>query len=318
MKDKIENYLKASQRGSEWLVSKQQGDGSITKAEVYYKAPYALGVTGRVPEAYKIIGWIRDNVLKDNGDLNHNTYKNSWMAQGIHRLARFDVSIPAIGYILKAQAPCGGFCANDDTSQIVEPIYTAWGGLCAIYVDHLDAACKAGNCFIEMVRQQPDKLKFYYNMTADGKLLADSGFVDATKPRQIYYNPGIAMIFLTRLYMATLDKKYLTTAQEIFEFTLRCADDAYQTPPSGKSGLGCALLYHITGDTKARDKALELADYLVEIQHPDGAWGFSLNDPFETLVDITAEFTVFTTEIAATLVSSNQDYRQSEKNFNHE
>ena len=143
-------------------------------------------------------------------------------------------------------------------------------------------------------------------MTADGKLLTTSGFVDATKPKQIYYNPGIAMIFLTRLYMATLEAKYLSTASEIFEFTLRCADDAYRTPPSGKSGLGCALLYDITGDIRARDKAIELADYLVEIQHPDGAWGFTLNDAFETLVDITAEFTVFTTEIAAILASATE------------
>jgi len=152
-----------------------------------------------------------------------------------------------------------------------------------------------------MVKQQPDEMKFYYNMTADGKLLTDSGFVDATKPKQIYYNPGIAVILLVRLYTATLDEKYLSAAREIFEFTLRCAKDAYQTPPSGKSGLGCALLYDITGDVRARGKAMELADYLVEIQHPDGAWGFSFNDAFETLVDITAEFTVFTTEIAAIL-----------------
>ncbi|MBC8231078.1 hypothetical protein H8E77_16110, partial [bacterium] len=112
--------------------------------------------------------------------------------------------------------------------------------------------------------------------------------------------------FLTRLYLATLDKKYLATAAEIFDFTFRCADDAYRTPPSGKSGLGCALLYDITGDIRARDKAIELADYLMEIQHPDGAWGFTLNDAFETLVDITAEFTVFTTEITAILAGAKQ------------
>lgn len=301
---KIEAYLNAAQRGSEWLASKQKEDGSLTRAEVYYKVPYAFAVTGRMVEANKLISWIKTDVMKENGDLNHNTYKNSWMAQGIHRLARFDVSLPAIGYILKAQAECGGFCATDDTSQIVEPIYTAWGGLCAIYIGDLSRACKAGDCFVEIIKQQPDEMKFYYNMTPDGKLLTNSGFVDATQPRQIYYNLGIAMIFLTRLYMATLKDKYLSGAKEIFEFTLRCSDDAYRTPPSGKSGLGCALLYYITGDKRARDKAIELADYLLEIQHPDGAWGFSLSDPFETLVDITAEFTVFATEIASTLAGS--------------
>jgi len=305
-KGNMESYLKAAQRGSEWLASKQQEDGSITEAEVYYKAPYALSVTGRALEANKLISWIKTDVQQDNGDLNHNTYKNSWIVQGAHRLARFDVSLKGMSYILQTQASCGGFCVTNDTSQIVEPIYTAWGGLCTVYTGYLGNARKAGDCFIEIVRQQPDEMKFYYNMTADGELLTNSGFVDATKPKQIYYNPGISMIFLTRLYMATLEEKYLSAAREIFAFTLRCASDAYQTPPSGKSGLGCALLYDITGDVQARDKAMELADYLVEIQHPDGAWGFSLNDAFETLVDITAEFTVFTTEIAAILASANK------------
>ncbi len=113
MNGNMESYLKAAQKGSEWLVSKQQEDGSITKAEVYYKAPYALSVTGRALEANKLINWIKTDVLQDNGDLNQNTYKNSWIVQGAHRLARFDVSLPGMGYILQTQAPCGGFCVDE-------------------------------------------------------------------------------------------------------------------------------------------------------------------------------------------------------------
>ncbi|MDQ1329113.1 MAG: hypothetical protein QG641_2402 [Candidatus Poribacteria bacterium] len=132
MKEKINSYLKASKKGSDWLVSKQKDDGSITNVEVYYKATYVLGITGRIPEANKLINWIKTDVMKDNGDLNHNTYKNRWIAQDIHRLGRFDVSLPAIRYILITQAKCGGFCTTEDINQIVEPIYTARGGLCSI------------------------------------------------------------------------------------------------------------------------------------------------------------------------------------------
>ena len=149
MKGNIESYLNAARKGSEWLVSKQQEDGSITEAEVYYKAPYALSVTGRALEANKLISWIKTDVLQDNGDLNHNTYKNSWIVQGAHRMGRFDVSMLGMDYILQTQASCGGFCATDDTNQIVEPIYTAWGGLCAVYTGHLDKARNAGDCFVE-------------------------------------------------------------------------------------------------------------------------------------------------------------------------
>ena len=118
MTGNMESYLKAARKGSEWLASKQQEDGSITQAEVYYKAPYALSVTGRALEANKLISWIKTDVLQDNGDLNKNTYKNSWIVQGAHRLARFDVSLQGMDYLLQTQAPCGGFCVNNDTSQI--------------------------------------------------------------------------------------------------------------------------------------------------------------------------------------------------------
>ena len=35
MKGKIDSYLKAAQRGSEWLVSNQQEDGSITAEKLF-------------------------------------------------------------------------------------------------------------------------------------------------------------------------------------------------------------------------------------------------------------------------------------------
>ena len=304
MAGNIEKYLKAAKKASDWLVSNQREDGCIIEAEVYYKSPYALGLTGRIPEANKLIDWIKGNVLKENGDMNSHIYKNSWIFQGAHRLARFDLSLPAIRYIMTAQASCGGFCVNDDTSQIVEPIYTAWGGLSALYFGDLNNTRRAGDCFVKMAKEQPDEMKFYYNMTADGKLLTDSGFIDAKRPKQIYYNPGIAMVFLERLYLATLDEKYLSAAKQIFEFTLRCDADAYQTPPSGKSGLGAALLFYITGDTRARNKAIEFAEYLLRVQYPEGPWGFTPNDPIEPLIDVTAEFTIFITEISATLASA--------------
>jgi len=50
MKGKIESYLKAGKKASDWLVSNQREDGCIIEAEVYYKAPYALGLTGRIPK----------------------------------------------------------------------------------------------------------------------------------------------------------------------------------------------------------------------------------------------------------------------------
>ncbi|MEI6512819.1 MAG: hypothetical protein WCO51_06040 [bacterium] len=306
MQENLESYLNAARRGSDWLVDHQGPDGLITSMEACYKSAYALAVSGRFVEANLLVSYIKNNALMPNGDFGNQMwriYKNAWIVQGAHRIGRFDVSMPGMSYILNAQAPCGGFCGTDDTNQMVECVYTAWSGLAAVYLGQMDVAKKAGDCFLEMLKQQPDKMKLYFNMSPDGKLLTDSGFIDATLTKQIYYNPGIVMLFFMRLYIATLDKRYLSGAQQLFEFSLCCAEDAYQSPPSGKSGLGAAIMYSVTGDERARDKAIELADYLVGFQHPGGSWGFTPEDPLDVLTDITGEFTVFLTEIAATLAS---------------
>ena len=48
----VERYLSAARRGVAWLETHQHDDGSlgppVVPADVYHKAGYALGITGRV------------------------------------------------------------------------------------------------------------------------------------------------------------------------------------------------------------------------------------------------------------------------------
>ena len=133
-------------------------------------------------------------------------------------------------------------------------------------------------------------------------------YVDATRLQQIYYNPGIALIFLAHLYRATGEDRYLAGGWALFDFTERCAADVHHFPPSGKLGMGSALLYAITGQPAARQAALKVGRYLAETQTEDGFWRLpdveayaiiaDKDDP-EILLDLTAEFCIFLMEIAA-------------------
>jgi rhamnogalacturonyl hydrolase YesR len=133
-------------------------------------------------------------------------------------------------------------------------------------------------------------------------------YVDATRPKQIYFNPGIALIYLSQLYRATGEEEYLEAGQQVFRFTEGCAEDVYRFPPSGKLGFGSALLYSITGVPAARRAALRVAEYLVETQTPEGFWrlpdeelyaAVQDKDGFDTRLDLCSEFTTFLLEIAA-------------------
>ena len=206
-------------------------------------------------------------------------------------------------FILSLQASCGGFYQSPDITTHIEPVSSAWAATAAIYTGHLDAAQRAAECFAQMVRQQPDPMRFYVNMSPDGRLLTGESdpFVDAHKTQQPYYCPGIAMLFLARLHTATGSKQALTTAMDLFDFSMRCAEDRYAYPASGKSAVGAALLHKITGDQRAAEAALQFGDYLLSQQSAEGWWRNPHGDNTIIRLDHTAEFVLWLTDIAGVL-----------------
>jgi hypothetical protein len=312
MRDQVESYAAAAHKGAEWLLAQQNEDGSFVseklQADVYHKAVLALNQTGHAVAANRLLSWIKESDLQPDGRLRHfdeglGLYKSSWVCQGAHRNGRFDISLPAMAFMLRCQAPCGGFFQSPEAGEFVEPVCTSWGGLAALYMGYTDAAQRAAECIERMVAGQPDGARFYSHVTPYGDVMAGEHdpFLDATQPGQAYYNPGIAMLFLARLYTATGVESSGQTAWELFEFSLRCAADAYAYPTAGKSAVAAALLYQITQDERALVAASSMGDYLVRQQSDEGWWRNPHSDSMIVRLDHTAEFVVFLTDIAATL-----------------
>jgi hypothetical protein len=328
----IEQFLASSELGIQWILAQQREDGSFCDPPDgiggYYKVPYALSLTGRNQQALRLADWIAGHHFTREGDFRaperkaiepfHETwpvYANAWLIQGLHRLGRWDLSLAGADFMLRYQASTGGFFALEGGTRFLEPVCTAWGGLAALTTGHLEVARRAGDLLLRLVWNQPDAGRFYFRMNAEGDLITDvpAGeellyYVDAGRFQQIYYNPGIALIFLTHLYRATGEERYLNASRELFSFTERCAGDVYRFPPSGKLGLGCALLFATTGNSDARRAALRVGEYLVETQTAEGLWRLPDTGPYATMkdrdgfevhLDVTAEFSTFLAEIAA-------------------
>jgi len=314
MRSQAGEFLDAAQRAAEWLISQQKDDGSLSPpeegADRYYKVPYALAVTGHATEANRLLGWTKTNDLPSDGGLKLTSgglalYKHSWMLQGAIRLARFDLVRPLGEYVLRCLAPCGGFFQVPEGNEFVEPACLGWGGLAMVYLGQLELARGAGNAIGSMLDQQPDPSRFYFMLTPSGELIVgeQDTFLDLTQPDQVYWRAGIPALFLTRLYLATDDERYLNMAQRILDLQHCAAADAFSHPGSGKSGLASAVVYSITGDQRARDAAYREGEFLLSIQHADGWWASpGAGDPdLGAQLDYTGEFTVFLTEMAAAL-----------------
>ncbi|MBV7335615.1 hypothetical protein KFU94_46695 [Chloroflexi bacterium TSY] len=330
--DTVLRFFQTSERGMNWIAAQQRSDGSFCNREDgvggYYKVPYALALTGRQREAQRLMNWIAAHHFTAEGDFRaperkaheptHDAwpaYANAWLVQGAHRLGRWDLSQRGTDFLLRYQSATGGFFALDEETRYLEPVNTSWGGLAALTTGHWEAACRAGDLLARLVEEQPRLDRFYFRMDVEGNLITNvpTGlelfyYVDATAPKQIYYHPGIALIFLTHLYRATNDMRYLNACQTIFRFTEQCADDIYRFPPSGKLGLGCAQLYALTGNEQARRAAIRLGNYLTDTQTKEGFWilpnegpytALKKRDGYEIQLDLTAEFSTFLVEIAS-------------------
>ena len=329
-----QQYVESARRAAQWIVDCQRPDGSFFDADMgisgYFKIPYALGISGFVPEAVRLLRWVAQNHFTAEGDFRsprrkasttkHDdwpTYSNAWLIQAAHRLNQFDLSFHGAEYLLKHRAPCGGFHALENGKPYIECLCTAWAGMAQLSVGNITVAAGVAQCLQSLVDQQPDPSRFYFRTTTDGQLITDvpdgaalGYYVDSTREDQIYYHPGVAMIFLCRYYLATGEASALRTAETIFAFSERCRPDVYAFPPSGKLGVGCALLASITGKPEPRRAAESVADYLVATQQPDGYWRLPEVDIYRTItnkdsleitMEISSEFTAWLWEIVALL-----------------
>jgi hypothetical protein len=328
----VRPFSEAAGRGIAWIAAQQRRDGSFCDLPDgvggYYKVPYTLALAGRQREALRLLAWVAEHHFTVDGDFRaperkalepaHEAwpvYANAWLVQGACRVGRWDLGRRGAEFILRYQTPAGGFYALDGETRFLEPVCTSWGGLAVLTTGHLQAACRAGDLLANLAQAQPDPERFYFRMDPAGDLITDvpagaalSHYVDATCSKQIYYNPGIALIFLAHLYRATGQERYLSAGREIFAFTERCADDVHRFPPSGKLGLGAALMYEITGSPEVRRAAVRVAEYLVETQTAEGFWrlpdeavyaAIKDKDGFEVRLDLSAEFSAFLMETAS-------------------
>ena len=325
IKEDIAKFRESRDRGLGYLIGIQGEDGSFGKEEegvdAYYKIPYLFAITGHNEKGLKLLDWIEKYHLTDNGDFRsqsrkgmsefhsyYYTYANCWPVKGAQKLGRFDISFKGVKFLLKHQdKKLGGFRGRlfSDPDPTLEVHSTAWCGLALLYTGYVEPAVKGGDFLIKMLDEQPEIEDYLYvNYHPEEGIITegiDDFFlgVSTHKEKQFYVYPGMAMAFLSKLYLATGEERFLKAAQKYLDFALSCQEDVLASPPSGKLAFGASTLFTITGEERARDAALKISRYLLTIQNPDGSWSHPWNPDTASygLIDLTAEFTLWLTEI---------------------
>ena len=89
---------------------------------------------------------------------------------------------------------------------------------------------------------------------------------------QWHFDGGIAAAFLTKLYLATGEPRWLALAEEFQAFSMTSGPEMFHSWQTCKSGWGAGMLYLATGERKYLEWTLLMGDWFLARQHDGGEW----------------------------------------------
>ncbi|MBN2295892.1 MAG: hypothetical protein JXM70_25905, partial [Pirellulales bacterium] len=227
---------------------------------------------------------------------NHYIYSNGWLICGLQKLGAYDMVRRALEFVLRFQDPThGGFYSFFDARMktidktLMDSSSTSSAAMALLACGRIEQARQAGDFILRLLDLQPQPDKYYFAcMKADGSLHTDV-FADenawaadgrkqmclsaeADASGELTWLIGKPTKFLTRLYSATGDDKYLDGAIRAFDFFHKLQENAWTNYASCKTMWAGAELYRLTGEERFAETAVRLLDFYCETQSPDGGW----------------------------------------------
>ncbi len=313
-------YVRAAEKGVSWLLDLTNSDGSIGPVEdrlYYYRVPWTLALAGKIEAASRVLDWISDRMFTPQGafegvspqglfDERYGSYPLACLIVGADILRRFDLVYPGVKQLLSWQDPeSGGLYdirrgAATEREQELFPACQA--GMTFLMVGEIEAARNAAAWVERLWRQQPDsEAKLYHVWRPDKGLVMDYPPDQAAwyvtqkqEPWQLHYNGGIAAAFLSKLYMATGEFKWLALAREYQRFSMTTDECQFKSMQTCKSGWGSGLLFVATREQPYLDWTVRMGDWFVRNQFEDGHWEntkyWTPNPTTADNIEMTAEF----------------------------
>lgn len=318
MSKALHDYTAAVDRAADWLQAQQHPDGAIAPEEgvaAIYKAGAALAAAGRMNAAWRLMDDTVHRFQRSPGEFHRDNesdrdrmasfYRTCWILLGALRIGRFDVASPAaFDHVCAFQDDkTGGFFATLDTAAQtqISALHTTMAGWLCLYCARSACARRAGDWVLDLLARQPDwPNRFYFKMdAATGECITDHpenasmlAFTDTKRDKQFFFFSGLLMGYLSDLYCATGDQRYIEGAEKTFAFELGMNPDGFRYVSKCKVAWGAALLYSVTREPAHRQLATDVADItFLEAQCEDGHWdgcNCVANDNATAFIDVSA------------------------------
>ncbi len=327
---RIEAYRASIQRFDQFIEANYDKHGGnwphARSADGYFSLIAYANYVGRRDLSLQALRYVgqhfvdTDVPLKQNPNRNQMmTYVPSWLGWGAVEAEAFELGGRWLDYVAKFQdRTSGGFFAGlpqlangrgalDFDSTTMSTIAFAKTG-------RKEASVKAGDFLLRLCQAQPDPSNQFYTAWNEPDGLVTSGDECAittvlrwAEPQQHYYKMGLLILALANVHGVTGDRKYLDTAVEWYDHTIRHAVDLWTNTISHKMCWASTTLYAITGENKYVQDSCRFADHLVTLQQSDGSfiypefWPTCPPPQWESIPNASAQFTLWITRTLRTL-----------------
>jgi hypothetical protein len=176
---------------------------------------------------------------------------------------------------------------------IYDLLSTAQAGLAAVITGQDDVADLAYRWVVDLVDQQPlDAGSRFYSFRRGPTLIAEPegqltwlALTDFSKPRQSFYTPGMAAVFLASYAQRKGKPEPLQLASRLLEFNINGCAEQFEDSGSVqvcKFGWGAAAMLVADPDGDWLTHVHDMGNWFINNQHQDGAWApssFLVDDP---------------------------------------
>lgn len=265
--------------------------GNIADPVSYYKWPLTLIARDKKDEALKLLRWINEQCLTENGDYvsdrsgfhkEFHTYSTLWLVLAAIKLEENILVEKLLNFILKYHnSETGGLATLPAKPEIIteDMVSTAFLGMVACEQKNKNLADKILHYFETIYALQTEEGKFWLRINQNGSLIKTFDLkadpktysIDIGKEEECYYFLGAACFFIAR-YMETFDDRPLSLATALAGVLEKAGSKALGTIWAAKVAPGCTALYSITSDKQFLNLAYPVIRAVLKEQTDAGYW----------------------------------------------
>lgn len=289
----------ARDRGVRWLLDHVAPDGTPVGAAErngWGRLPWALAVSGESEAAARVLAWAERGHMAPDGNFapgvpfgtgRFGTYPLAHLAIGAWLAERFDLALRVMNALRTWQDPATGGCPiappENRATDLSDLLSTAQVGLAAVITGQDDIADLCWQWVRELVGQQPqDAGPRFFTFRRATELLVEPdkslewlAVTDFSKPRQTFYTPGMAAVFLAAYGSRRGQPEALAMARRLLRFNTEGCEDQFKDPQSVqacKFGWGAAAVLVADPASDLLPHVISMGDWFAGNQHDDGAW----------------------------------------------